>query len=211
MANALAFARRTHTPHHWWIKQKCGSDNPNDLPVCEYDCEHPTTCVQTGRYSIIATIPHNIHNTHNTNRCQCVDYGRCNYNGASVVPLSVAVEESKAQQPNLTENSLLPFIMTPLGREAPGYYPVLHMLPFKTQGDPSSLLARAIILMLSSIATDRRCKDLQRFTYNESCFTATARIIEGMQAISVPRERGDLFAVPYYQRYLKINIFLLPN
>eukprot|EP01087_Luapelamoeba_hula_P001124 TRINITY_DN10868_c0_g1_i1.p1 TRINITY_DN10868_c0_g1~~TRINITY_DN10868_c0_g1_i1.p1 ORF type:complete len:461 (+),score=15.67 TRINITY_DN10868_c0_g1_i1:128-1510(+) len=41
------------------IAESCGqSSQPSDLPVCEYDCGLPTSCLQTGR-------------------CQCLNHGRC--------------------------------------------------------------------------------------------------------------------------------------
>lgn len=53
LRHAMEFVQGGFKYHRDWAVEKChdGADI-SDLPVCEYDCDHPTICIQTGRYDL---------------------------------------------------------------------------------------------------------------------------------------------------------------
>ena len=47
---ALEFVDGRFIIHQKWIEDQCDRGaKVYDLPVCEFDCNHPTICIQTGR------------------------------------------------------------------------------------------------------------------------------------------------------------------
>lgn len=48
--DAIQFVSGDFKYNQAWIQEKCGNHSQySDLPACEYDCNHPTICIQTGR------------------------------------------------------------------------------------------------------------------------------------------------------------------